>query len=211
MGVGMNKVIFLDRDGTINIDKDYLYCIQDFEFIPKAPKALKMLQNAGYKLIIITNQSGIARGYFTEDDYKSLNDWMIKTLAEDYSVHISASYYCPHLPTSYAGSIIEKYRIDCNCRKPKLGLFAEAITEHNIDLSRSYAIGDKLRDLAICERQKGHDFSDIYSDCACRGFLVGHKDSEEVIDSVRAGDMKNIRYVESLYDAALEIVKTGEA
>ncbi len=199
-----NKAIFLDRDGTINIDKDYLYRIQDFKFIPKAPEAMKLLQDAGYKLFIITNQSGIARGYYTEDDYKVLNDWIIKTLAEDYSVHISASYYCPHLPTSYTGSIVEKYRIDCNCRKPKLGLFVEAITEHIIDLSRSYAIGDKLRDLAICERHE--NFSDIRS--GCKGFLVGSKESDDVINRVKAGEIENIRYAESLYEAAVAIISS---
>lgn len=199
-----NKAIFLDRDGTINIDKDYLYRIQDFKFIPKAPEAMKLLQDAGYKLFIITNQSGIARGYYTEDDYKVLNDWLLSTLVDKYDVHITASYYCPHLPTSHTGFVVEKYGVDCNCRKPKIGLFTKAITEHNIDLSSSYAIGDKLRDLAICGRYE--NFSDIRS--GCKGFLVGSKESDDVINRVKAGEIENIRYAESLYEAAVAIISS---
>ena len=76
----MNKAIFLDRDGTINTDKDYLYQIEDFEFLPKAVDGLKMLQEEGYLLFIMTNQSGIARGYYTEKDFKRLNCWMLQEL-----------------------------------------------------------------------------------------------------------------------------------
>ena len=210
-----NKTIFLDRDGTINIDRDYVYKISDFEFIPNAPNALKLLQDAGYLLIIITNQSGIARGYYTEDDYNVLNDWMLKTLKEKYNVHITASYFCPHHPSG----AVEKYRIDCNCRKPQIGLFEQAIKDFDIDVDHSFAVGDKLRDLAICERQTEEqllNFSDIHSidkdqsgyqneyqdGEGCKGFLVGHKESEEVIRSVKAGERKNIKYCNDLYEAA---------
>lgn len=198
MNGGSNKAIFLDRDGTINIDKDYLYRIQDFEFIPRVPEGLRLLQNAGFKLFIITNQSGIARGYYTEDDYKVLNDWLLSTLADKYDVHITASYYCPHHPEA----VVSAYRVDCNCRKPKIGLFTKAITEHNIDLGRSYAIGDKLRDLAICGRHES--FSDIHS--GCKGFLVGSKESDDVINRVKAGEIEDIRYAKSLYEAAVAII-----
>ena len=194
--------IFLDRDGTINIDKDYLHRIQDFEFISRVPEGLRLLQNAGYKLFIITNQSGIARGYYTEEDYKVLNDWLLSTLEEQYDVHITASYYCPHLPTSHSGFVVDKYRMDCNCRKPKTALFERAIKDFDIDLGRSYAIGDKLRDLAICGRHE--NFSDIHS--GCKGFLVGSKESDDVINRVKAGEIENIRYVENLYDAAGAII-----
>lgn len=210
-----NKAVFLDRDGTINIDKDYIYKVQDFEFISRAPEALKILQDAGFLLIIITNQSGIARGYYTEDDYKVLNDWLLSTLKDDYGVHITASYYCPHLPMDSSDVKVEKYRLDCNCRKPKLGLYERAIQDFNIDLSSSFAIGDKLRDLAICERQEGISvptLSDIHSidkQHGCQGYLVGTKESEEVISSVKAGEYRNIRYAENLYEAALEIVKVS--
>lgn len=145
----MNKAIFLDRDGTINIDKNYIFKIEDFEFIPGAIQGLKLMQEAGFKLIIITNQSGIARGYYSVDDYEKLNEWIIINLAT-YGVKIDAVYYCPHHPEGK----IDEYSIKCNCRKPNLGLFEKAINELNIDLDNSYAIGDKIRDLSICNHSK---------------------------------------------------------
>ena len=209
-----NKAVFLDRDGTINIDKDYIYKVSDFEFIPGAVEALKLLQDAGYLLIIITNQSGIARGYYTEEDYEKLNDWMIKTLAEQYGVFITASYFCPHHPEA----VVPAYRINCSCRKPGTALFEQAIREHDIDLSSSYAIGDKLRDLAICnsfnscERQAEIRLSGIHSgqngksQKACKGFLIGSKEPEELMRSVKAGERENIQYVPDLYTATQMIV-----
>ena len=200
-----NKAVFLDRDGTINVDRDYIYKISDFEFIFGVPEALKLLQNAGYKLIIITNQSGIARGYYTEHDYEILNNWMINTLLDTFGVEILASYYCPHLPLSSPDENVEegmeKYRKNCNCRKPKLGLFERAIQDFDIDIGHSYAIGDKLRDLAICESQ---DSSMLYK--GVKGFLINTRESEEVIDSVKRGEHKNIAYEKDLLSAAGRIV-----
>ena len=129
---------------------------------------------------------------------------MFRILAMDYDVHITASYYCPHLLASHTGSVVEKYRVDCNCRKPKTALFERAINDFNIDLSQSFAIGDKLRDLAICGRHE--NFSDIRS--GCKGFLVGSKESDDVIKVVKAGEIENIRYAESLYEAAVAIISS---
>ena len=130
----MERAIFLDRDGTINIDNNYIYKISDFKFIEGAIEALKMFQNNKYKLIIITNQSGIAKGFFKEKDLEILNIWLKNELKQN-GVIIDAIYYCPHNAND-----------NCNCRKPKIGLFEKAIKEFNIDISKSYAIGDKLRD-----------------------------------------------------------------
>ena len=170
----MSKAVFLDRDGTINVDKNYLYKIEDFEFLPGAVEALQLLQSSGYLLIIITNQSGIARGYFTENDFLRLNDFMLNEL-ERLGVHISKSYYCPHGPDS-----------KCNCRKPKTGLFEQAAKEYDIDLSKSFAVGDKLRDCSICLKTK------------CRGFIINGK-----------SDNENIRSVSSLFEAT-KIITCGE-
>lgn len=177
----MNKAIFLDRDGTINVEKNYLYKIEDFEFLPGVLDALRKLQSAGYLLIIVTNQSGIARGYYTEDDYNKLNDWMLGVL-RDNGVNITRVYHCPHLPDAK----IEKYRKECNCRKPKLGLFRKAVDDFNIDLSLSYAIGDKIRDCALCE------------DSMCRGFLINNNEDYEVIRRVKEGKIKNVRYASTM-------------
>lgn len=177
----MNKAIFLDRDGTINVEKNYLYKIEDFEFLPGVIDALRQLQRAGYLLIIITNQSGIARGYYTEEDFRKLNEWMLTTL-KGQGVTITDVYYCPHLPDTQ----IVEYRKNCNCRKPKLGLYEQAVREHNIDLSQSYAIGDKIRDCAICKTTD------------CQGFLIGNSEEDSIIYSVKSCKYPKIRYRLSL-------------
>ena len=145
----MNKAVFLDRDGTINIDKDYLYKIEDFEYLPGAVEGLRLLQEQGYLLIVITNQSGIARGFYSEEDYLRLDKWMKEDLAQK-GVKITASYYCPHL----LDVKVSKYSIECECRKPKLGLFYQAAKDWDIDIDNSIAIGDKPRDIAISEVSK---------------------------------------------------------
>lgn len=141
----LRPAVFLDRDGTINVEKRYLYKIEDFEYMDGAVEGLRRLQDWGYLLVIITNQSGIARGYYSEDDFQRLTDWMLSDLAIR-GIHIAGMYFCPHHPESK----IEKYRKNCDCRKPKTGLFYRAAQELDIDLCRSVAIGDKPRDLAIC-------------------------------------------------------------
>lgn len=161
------KAIFLDRDGTINVEKNYLYKIEEFEYLDGVKEGLRLLQNEGYMLVIITNQSGIARGFYSEEDYQRLKQWMLTDL-EQSGIHITECYHCPHLPDAP----IKKYRWDCNCRKPKLGLFLQAIETYNIDLEQSYAIGDKIRDLEICKQFGLHGYL-VYAD----------KSGEEVVDN----------------------------
>ena len=128
------KTIFLDRDGIINIDKNYLYKIDEFEFVDGIFDACVYFQKLNYKIIIITNQSGIARRYYSLDDYESLTKWML-TQFIDRGISILDTFYCPHLPDS-----------NCNCRKPKPGMFFEAKKIHNIDMTKSWMIGDKETD-----------------------------------------------------------------
>lgn len=189
-----NKAIFLDRDGTINIEKDYLYKIDDFEFIPGVIEGLKMLQDAGYLLIVITNQSGIGRGYYTADDYKRLEKWMYDELHK-HGINISSSYYCPHHPEA----VVEQYRINCDCRKPKLGMYEQAIQDFDLNISECVAIGDKIRDCHICETTD------------CKGFLIGHNEKASVINLIRQGNIRNIKYAEDLYNASVEICNENSA
>lgn len=161
----MSRAVFLDRDGTINKDKKYLYRIKDCEYMEGAVSGLKNLTEMGYRLIIITNQSGIARGYYTENDYFLFMDWMIADL-EKQGVRISGHYWCPHLP----GADVKKYDVVCGCRKPKTGLFDKAIREHEIDLDNSFAIGDRLRDLAICKNT------------GVKGIILGDREKNEMTD-----------------------------
>lgn len=108
--------VFLDRDGTINVDTGYLHEIDDFQFIENAIEAMQAIKQMGYALIIVTNQSGIARGMFTEDQFMHLTEWMDWSLA-DRGVDLDGIYYCPHHPEG----TVEEFRQECNCRKPAPG------------------------------------------------------------------------------------------
>jgi D-glycero-D-manno-heptose 1,7-bisphosphate phosphatase len=129
------KTIFLDRDGVINKEINYLFKIEDFKFIDGIFDACLFFQNLNYQIIIVTNQSGVARGFYTETDYHILTKWMIKQFQAK-GVSILDTYYCPHSPET-----------SCICRKPKPGMFIKAIDEYNIDLKMSWMIGDKETDI----------------------------------------------------------------
>ena len=131
----MQKAVFLDRDGVINIDKKYVYKIEDFEFCRGVFEALHHFQSLGYKLIIVTNQSGIGRGYYSEEEFQKLTGWMREALLH-VNINIDAVYYCPHAPEE-----------NCACRKPKSGMLEEAIRTFNIDVKDSWMIGDKRSDI----------------------------------------------------------------
>ena len=138
--------VFFDRDGTLNVDKDYLYKIEDFEWLEDAPQAIRWANEQGFPAIVITNQSGVARGYFAENDVKRLHDWMNEDLAR-FSAHIDAFYYCPHLPNA----TVAAYAKDCDCRKPKPGLIERACADFDISRGKSLMIGDKSRDVECAE------------------------------------------------------------
>ena len=141
----LRKTIFLDRDGTINIDHGYVYRKEDFQFLPGVLKGLKLLEQLGFLLVIITNQSGIARGYYTEDEYHELNKWLLNELKKE-GIHIASSFYCPHHPEAK----VEEYRMSCECRKPGTALYKQACAQWDVDTEKSYAIGDKERDVSFC-------------------------------------------------------------
>ena len=136
------KAIFLDRDGTINIEKNYLHKIEDFQYEYKVPKALRLLKTLGYLLIVVTNQAGIGRGYYTEGDLEILNDFLIKE-SKKIGGQIEKIYYCPHHPTEGIGH----YKKVCSCRKPENGMLEKGIREFDIDRNGSYIVGDKFSDL----------------------------------------------------------------
>lgn len=138
----LKKAIFLDRDGTILEDKEYAYKPEDVVFIPGALEALEKLKQAGYLLIVVTCQSGIARGYFTEEDYRTFNEHFLKQAGK----LIDAVYYCPHHPQGKP-----PYNRDCKCRKPKTGMIESSQKKYNVDLSCSWVIGDKTSDIKLGE------------------------------------------------------------
>lgn len=129
------RAVFLDRDGVINEDFGYVGRVEDFVFIDGVFEALKTLQQKGFLLIIITNQSGIGRGYYSEEDFLKLSEYMKKELKK-VGVTITDIFYCPHHP---------KER--CSCRKPKPQMILDAAKKYNIDLASSYLVGDKMSDI----------------------------------------------------------------
>jgi D-glycero-D-manno-heptose 1,7-bisphosphate phosphatase len=137
----MKRAVFLDRDGTINVEKEYLYLAADFEFVPGAAEAIRLLNQAGFMVVVVTNQSGVARGYYTEDDVEQLHRHIDHEL-ERGGAHVDTWLYCPHHPAG-RGS----YALPCNCRKPLPGMLRDAAALHDIDLDNSVMIGDKLADI----------------------------------------------------------------
>ncbi|WP_122892789.1 D-glycero-beta-D-manno-heptose 1,7-bisphosphate 7-phosphatase [Arcobacter peruensis] len=129
------KIVFLDRDGVINIDKHYVYKIEDFEFINNIFDTCIYFQKLGYKIIIVTNQSGIGRKYFSQSDFDKLSEWMIKEFKNN-KIEILDVFFCPHTPND-----------NCFCRKPKHGMITQACQKYDIDLNTSWMIGDKISDI----------------------------------------------------------------
>lgn len=143
----MNKAVFLDRDGTINKEINYLYKPEDFLLIPGTIDAIKIFHQQGYKVIVITNQAGVARGYYEEKDVQVLHKYLDKVL-ENNSTYIDSYYYCPHHPDG----VIEGYKAECSCRKPEIGMIEKAVRDNNIDLLESIMIGDKEIDVVTAKR-----------------------------------------------------------
>ncbi len=137
-----NKAIFFDRDGVINKETgNYVYKVADFEFHEDVFQALKQVP-ADFKKIIVTNQAGIAKGIYTEQDYRKVTQYMLSELKKQ-EININSVCFCPHHPQG----IVEQYKIDCDCRKPKPGMLLQAAKEFDIDLKNSWIIGDKTSDI----------------------------------------------------------------
>lgn len=136
------RAVFLDRDGTINVEKEYLHRPEEFEFIPGVPEAIRLLRTAGFRVIVVTNQSGVARGYYDEQAVEVLHRHLDGELAR-YDTGVDAYYFCPHHPVEGIGP----YRTVCDCRKPLPGMLVQAASDFGLDLATSYIVGDKLADV----------------------------------------------------------------
>lgn len=134
--------VFLDRDGTIIKEVGYIDSPEKISLIPRADEAIRSLQESGFKIIVVSNQSGVAHGYFDEDTVRLINERVSDIFASKSAV-IDAFYFCPHHPDF--GN--QDYKKDCECRKPKPGMILQAVEEHRIDLSNSIMIGDKFTDV----------------------------------------------------------------
>jgi D-glycero-D-manno-heptose 1,7-bisphosphate phosphatase len=136
------RAAFIDRDGVLNEERAFVHRIEDFAFVPGAVEALRLLRRAGYLLVVITNQSGIARGLYSESDYLVLTEHMREQLAAA-GVTLDAVEYCPHLPDAP----VDRYRVECDCRKPKPGMLKRVIEALDIDPAASFLVGDRLSDI----------------------------------------------------------------
>jgi len=143
----MNKAVFLDRDGTINEEMGYINHVSRFRVFDFVPQAIKVLNDAGFIVIVVTNQSGVARGYFDEHLVRKIHKKLLKDLKKS-SARIDRIYYCPHHPEEGRG----EYKKDCSCRKPKTGMVDLAVKEYNIDVRRSFMVGDRYKDILFAKK-----------------------------------------------------------
>ena len=146
-----NKAVFLDRDGVINVDKEYNYKIEEFEFTKNIFENLRLLQAGRFMLFVVTNQSGIGRGYYSLEDFNKLNNYMLNIFCKEH-INIKKVYFCPHKPAD-----------NCECRKPKIKFIKDAEKEFNLDLENSWVIGDKIEDIKMGR------------DAGCRALLIESK------------------------------------
>ena len=172
------KVIFLDRDGVINHEVGYLHKVEDFKFIEGVFEACSAFQSLGYQIVVITNQSGIGRGYYGEQEFHQVNDWMLAQFSAQ-GINVLDVFFCPHGPED-----------GCACRKPKPGMLLDAKEKHDIDMSRSWMIGDKEADVAAANAaginntvlvKSGHDIDEKNSNA--KYVLDSIKQAQTVIAS----------------------------
>lgn len=166
----LRKAAFLDRDGVINKDKAYVSCWEDFEFVPGAIEGMKLLQGAGYALVVVTNQSGLARGYYSEAQYNALTQRM-STVLNRTGVELAGVYHCPHHPNG----VMAELSVSCNCRKPAPGLLLQAASELNLSLQDSFLIGDKPSDI-LAARAAG----------VAKAYAVSSDNPESVLEHMQA-------------------------
>ncbi|MDZ4835340.1 MAG: HAD family hydrolase [Candidatus Melainabacteria bacterium] len=156
MSPSQKPVVFLDRDGTLNVESGYIRDLNDLQLIDGAADAVRKLNSSGIAAVLITNQTGAARGYYSEDHIRNLNAKLVKLL-KDQQAFLDDVYYCPHLPDG----TVEQYTQTCDCRKPAPGLVEQAYNEHpELDRTRSFVVGDKATDVELA------------SNCGAKSILV---------------------------------------
>ncbi|MFM0568792.1 D-glycero-beta-D-manno-heptose 1,7-bisphosphate 7-phosphatase [Paraburkholderia caledonica] len=136
------RALFLDRDGVINVDIGYLHCKEDCVFLPGIFELVRRARRAGLEVFVVTNQAGIARGYYSEETFAEFTSWMLEQFLVE-GAPITQVYFCPHHPDAGIGG----YKIACECRKPEPGMLLKAAAEHGIDLAASVMVGDSLTDM----------------------------------------------------------------
>ncbi|HDR8911062.1 TPA: D-glycero-beta-D-manno-heptose 1,7-bisphosphate 7-phosphatase [Burkholderia multivorans] len=138
----MTPALFLDRDGVVNVDIGYLHRPSDCRFVPGIFELVRAANREGYRVFVVTNQAGIARGFYTEQVFRAFTEWMLDEFAQQDAL-IDKVYFCPHHPDAGLG----EYRVACECRKPLPGMLLRARDEFDVDMARSIMIGDNLTDV----------------------------------------------------------------
>jgi D-glycero-D-manno-heptose 1,7-bisphosphate phosphatase len=141
--------LFLDRDGVININYGYVHSTDKFTLVEGVVELIRAANRLNYRVIVVTNQSGIARGYYTEQEFLAFNEWMINHLKQQ-NAQIDRVYYCPHHPENG----LNEYKIKCECRKPGIDMALQAKTEYHLDLSQSIMVGDRCSDIEFAINAK---------------------------------------------------------
>ena len=180
------KAVFLDRDGTLDEDVGYMHTQEQFSWVPGARDALCLFKKEGYLLIVLSNQSGVARGYFTEADVLAIHQYMQEQLRQSCGIEIDAFYYCPHHPEG----TVDGYRQACACRKPGTGMFERAAAELSLDPERSFVIGDNVTDILPGVR------------LGCRTILVRTGYGQRLLDAGALEDVPVDHIADTLQDAA---------
>jgi D-glycero-D-manno-heptose 1,7-bisphosphate phosphatase len=186
----LNTAVFLDRDGTINEEVGYLDSIDNLKLFANTAEAVRLINESGMKAVVITNQSGVARGYFSEEFVKTVHMHIQKTLRGK-GAFIDAFYYCPHHPTEGIGDYLQS----CTCRKPEAGMLIEASEAMYIDLTRSYTVGDMPKDIQVAGKvgakgilvKTGYGLSNIKQEIApvsAKIFQLNYI-AEDILDAVK--------------------------
>ncbi len=184
------KAVFLDRDGTINVDTGYPSDYGQIEIYPRSYEAVRLLNKAGLAVIVLTNQSGVGRGLLTEEDLKLIHEKMQASFEKEKAT-LDAFYYCPH----YELSSVPRYRLDCNCRKPNPGLALRAAVDFGLELAQSYMVGDKVEDIILALNIKASPVL----------VLTGY--GRESLAKLGAADIKPAHIAEDILEAAVWILQ----
>jgi histidinol-phosphate phosphatase family protein len=183
----LNKAVFLDRDGTICEEVNYLTNPAQLKILPRVGEAIKLLNESGFKVIVVTNQSAIARGFMTEEDLKMIHKKMLRELSKE-KAYIDAVYYCPHHPGD-----------NCECRKPRAALLMKAVNELGVSLHDSYVVGDKQSDIALSSHIK------------CKSVLVLTGYGSNELQTIEQWIVKPTHIAADLYDAVRWILRKETA
>jgi D-glycero-D-manno-heptose 1,7-bisphosphate phosphatase len=170
-----SKAFFLDRDGVIIKNVPYLNTIKDLKFLPGVDSAIKLINKFGYKCIVITNQSGVARGLVSINEIFFINEYIKKELEKSGAI-IDAFYFCPH----YLGGKLEMYTVDCNCRKPRSGMLFQAAKDYNLTLANSIMVGDSDIDIEA-GRNAGCESFVLYKPTVIRDKIVTFQSLKELV------------------------------